>query len=975
MRKPVFLPLLHLVCFAAAIFSALVATTCNAGAWRVAAPPLTAASDTTLTRLKDGRVLRTGGRPNDCICVSAKAEIFDPETGKWSTAGEMSQARHLHAAILLQSGEVMVTGGIVGPNTSESSRITEIFDPATMRWRTSGNSLVGRYYHTLSLLPDGRVLAVGSELPGISSTEIFDPATGLWGSAGALSQQRYLHTATSLRNGDVLIVGGDSRYTDASAIELYVAATQTWRTVTSLGLRRYAHAAVLAGDGTVLVTGGRYGLSAATDALRYDPVQVRLIDAPRPSSHRTFHQMIALPTPSGEITLSVGGNEPTPIVDSVPDVESIRLGDEQWQAESPLNRTSGKVSLALLNGSRVLAVGYDTAEIFDFTASQTSLGVDASYGVVGRANTSFDSKAQTVAVDPVLHPQTNSVLIVSACGSSAGGQCAALIDRDGQLIQSFGNAGIAGSFPITVRSTAFQTDGRILLAGFCPGGTPNYNWCVARLTAAGQLDASYGNGGVAVADGLRSGAVLQLLQLPSAGVLAVGNCPGAVASTQTLCSAKLSAAGTLDKAHLGAATSLPSPFRTISWPYGSVLTADGGYVVNAVCSATHPNPSYVVYAEAPCVAKFLENGALDTTFGTNGFAIANFAAGHGSLTGLTGNSRTQMTVSADGSITAVFGCRQDYYAVWEDCIAKWQSDGRPVAGFGVNGIVTLPGQGGCKQSNVTRMAGYPDGRLVLLATCSGALGIDYSGQRQGQRAKRLMIVQPNGVVNPDISGLIATSFSDSEPFNVDTAALFVRSDGMITVVGSGQNSSYGGKNVLSFRLIGAPSAVKPVQMIEYRYAPLNYYFMTSRSTEQQLLDATAGWSRTGEAFTVSGSLAQGTRPLTRFYFDSVAAGGKRGSHFYTTLGSEVGVVQSLNPLNEPIRAKPFNEGISGFAFNLTATGDCPAYTVPVYRAFRGNPRFPDDPNHRFTARRDLYDTLVRQGWDGEGVKFCALKVM
>ena len=457
------------------------------------------------------------------------------------------------------------------------------------------------------------------------------------------------------------------------------------------------------------------------------------------------------------------------------------------------------------------------------------------------------------------------------------------------------------------------------------------------------------------------------------GVVAVGNCPGAASPAQTLCSAKFSAAGTLDTSHLGTAIALPAPFRAISWPYGTAVTADGGYLVNAVCSATHPNPAYLVFAQAPCVAKFLANGTLDKTFNVNGFVIADFAAGHGALTALEGNSRTQMTLSADGTITTAFGCRQDLYAVWEDCIAQWQSDGRPTPGFSVNGIVTLPGQAGCAQSNVTRVAGYPDGRVVLLTGCSGALGIDYSGKRQGQRAKRLTIVQPNGVIDSNIFGLIGTPFSESEPS--DTAALFVRSDGMIIVVGMGQNPLNGGTSVLTFRLNGVPAAAKAVQMIEYRYAPLSYYFITSRSTEQQLLDATVGWSRTGEAFAVSASFAQGASPLTRFYFDGVAAGGKRGSHFHTTLGDEVGIVQSLNPLNEPLRAKPFNEGASGFAFNLTAMGNCPVNTTPVYRVFRGNTKFPDDPNHRFTARRDLYDSLVIQGWDGEGIKFCAIKTL
>jgi hypothetical protein len=42
----------------------------------------------------------------------------------------------------------------------------------------------------------------------------------------------------------------------------------------------------------------------------------------------------------------------------------------------------------------------------------------------------------------------------------------------------------------------------------------------------------------------------------------------------------------------------------------------------------------------------------------------------------------------------------------------------------------------------------------------------------------------------------------------------------------------------------------------------------------------------------------------------------------------------------------------------------------VFRIFRGQARFPDNPNHRFTTDPAIYNAFVAQGWDGEGVKFC-----
>ena len=71
----------------------------------------------------------------------------------------------------------------------------------------------------------------------------------------------------------------------------------------------------------------------------------------------------------------------------------------------------------------------------------------------------------------------------------------------------------------------------------------------------------------------------------------------------------------------------------------------------------------------------------------------------------------------------------------------------------------------------------------------------------------------------------------------------------------------------------------------------------------------------------------------------------------------------------PAYAVDHEEG--GYAGTTDALGACPTNTQPVYRLFRGNARYPDDPNHRFTTNRSLYDQFVAIGWDGEGVKFCS----
>ena len=69
----------------------------------------------------------------------------------------------------------------------------------------TGPMSVGRFGHTATLLPNGKVLVAGGY---IASAELYDPASGTWTNTGSMSTARAGHTATLLPNGKVLVAGG-----------------------------------------------------------------------------------------------------------------------------------------------------------------------------------------------------------------------------------------------------------------------------------------------------------------------------------------------------------------------------------------------------------------------------------------------------------------------------------------------------------------------------------------------------------------------------------------------------------------------------------------------------------------------------------------------------------------------------------------------------------------------------------------------
>lgn len=268
----------------------------------------------TATLLTDGRVLVLGGEDSGTM---SSAELYDPATGVFTSAGDMNVPRAQHAATRLQDGRVLITGSIdfsTFPRTAVGS--AEIYDPATGQFTLTGSLVQARYYHTATMLPDGRVLLAGGSARGVplrtaessplASTEIYDPATGTFSAAASLGVERSFHTATLLSDGKVLVAGGFG----GLGAELYDPATGAITPAGSLGNERFGHSATLLHDGKVLLAGGTdHTLDATASAELFDPSTATFTATGSMSVPRGGPHAVSLPDGS---VLVVGGNSAAP---------------------------------------------------------------------------------------------------------------------------------------------------------------------------------------------------------------------------------------------------------------------------------------------------------------------------------------------------------------------------------------------------------------------------------------------------------------------------------------------------------------------------------------------------------------------------------------------------------------------------------------------------------------------------------------
>ena len=182
----------------------------------------------------------------------------------------------MRARLLLILGAAIVLGALPGLHVPA----TEAADPGS--WSVAPGMSVSRSLATYTTLPNGKILVIGGNTPGLSSgghpvtrtlatVEIYTPSTNTWAPAASMSLPRAHHTATLLRDGRVLVTGG--MFADASGIafnlhnstEIYTPATNIWTPGPPMADYRRGSSATTMLDGRVLVA-NREVFDPATDS-------------------------------------------------------------------------------------------------------------------------------------------------------------------------------------------------------------------------------------------------------------------------------------------------------------------------------------------------------------------------------------------------------------------------------------------------------------------------------------------------------------------------------------------------------------------------------------------------------------------------------------------------------------------------------------------------------------------------------------
>jgi hypothetical protein len=304
----------------------------------------------TATLLHDGRVLITPGTGYDGA-PSVEAEVYEPNTGKFSQTYQMTEIVAAPEATLLADGRVLITGGYDPTvNISTYLRTAELYDPTTNRFTATGLMNAARCGHTATLLKNGRVLIVGGDQLAGATAELYDPSTGKFTPTDSTSSWLQAHTATRLADGRVLIAGGASRTGRSQQAELYDPGTGKFSATGSMATGRVNHTATLLSDGRVLIAGGE-GDGALSSAEIYNPATGTFTTTGSMHTARQLHAAVLLPNGS---VLIAGGMAGGPGLASA---ELYNPGTGKFTAIGNMTKARSFPAAAPLTDGRVLIAG------------------------------------------------------------------------------------------------------------------------------------------------------------------------------------------------------------------------------------------------------------------------------------------------------------------------------------------------------------------------------------------------------------------------------------------------------------------------------------------------------------------------------------------------------------------------------------------------------------------------------------------
>jgi uncharacterized delta-60 repeat protein len=395
--------------------------------------------------------------------------------------------------------------------------------------------------------------------------------------------------------------------------------------------------------------------------------------------------------------LNTTGNTPALARFNADGTVDTTFGNSGQESISFGSNTSGIQALALQSDGKILVAG-TSSDSFTVARLTSNGALDTTFGANNSGVAAVAARAGVVAglaVQPL-----DGAIVVAGTATPLSNQGVAVMrfSSTGALDTSFGASGVrtvafGGGFTAVslARGVALESDGKIVIGGSfgIPHGSSSFG--VARLTTGGDLDSTFGSGGVQTVafatvfgeqDNLSALAIQKDDKILLAGTSGQNN-------LSTFAMARLKTDGSLDSTFGTGGKfvfSLPLPAGNVSqasYPAPAIaLQSDGKSILTNTVQLTPSGISMDNYHGSSDfeLARVTTTGTLDTTFGDGGQKLIAVTAGNTS--GYSAARAQAVAIQSDGKLI-VAGVDTNSASVtspFDFAVARVLNDGQQTTG-------------------------------------------------------------------------------------------------------------------------------------------------------------------------------------------------------------------------------------------------------------------------------------------------------
>jgi len=451
--------------------------------------------------------------------------------------------------------------------------------------------------------------------------------------------------------------------------------------------------------------------------------------------------------------------------------------------------------VAIQSDGKIMVAGTDNLR--RYTTNGT---LDATFGIGGMATTAKNIYTTSIAI------QKDGKIAVGGVSHNSSENDFALVryNTNGSLDSTFGKSGIVTTsigISSVVYSIAIQSNGKIVMGGssFSYKDTIQV-FALARYTSNGNLDYTFGSGGIVTLATSSTYSIVQSVAIQSDGkIIAVGTIsPNTIDPSMQfynhgqMCLVRFTTNGSLDNTFgiitttfsrkktclddRGNATAIQSDGKIVvagrsdqkyaliryntngsldaTFGFGGIVATDIWYSINSI--AIQSDGKILAAGQgSQGLIRFNSNGSLDATFGNGGTAIISGDA-----------IANALTIQNDGKI--IIACESQGSTIIS--LLRFNGNGTLDSSFGFNGIATKSGLGGralaIQSDSKIAVAGF-----IEKVTSTGGTAYEFA----------LVRYNTNGGFDSTfgIGGIVSTTIGD---FAI-AEAIAIQSDGKILLAG------------------------------------------------------------------------------------------------------------------------------------------------------------------------------------------------